>query len=176
MSLGLPSRASSPLGLLGRASSRRRLGLLGRASSGGRRGRRLGGAVSLGSLGAASSGRHRVIGIAGQGVVWVAPCHWDCWPGRHLAAFQIAGQGIVWVALCHEIAGQRCFGTGHCMSGHVTSRNITPCHVTCHVMSHVASRHVVCVAWHVTSHNVTSCDVFCRAASYHVMSCPWHIT
>ena len=37
--------------------------------------RRLGGAVSLGLVTRASSGWRRVIGIADQGVVWVAPCH-----------------------------------------------------------------------------------------------------
>ena len=70
------------------------LGLLTRASSGGAvslgllgavwvapchwdwwSGRRLGGAVSLGLLTRASSKWRRVIGIADQGVVWVAPSH-----------------------------------------------------------------------------------------------------
>ena len=45
--------------------------------------------MSLGLLTRASSGWRRVIGIADQGVVWVALCHW------------IAGQGVVWVALCY---------------------------------------------------------------------------
>ena len=40
--------------------------------------RRLGGAVSWGLLITASSKRRRVIGIADQSVVWVAPCRWDC--------------------------------------------------------------------------------------------------
>ena len=38
---------------------------------------RVGGAVSWGLVTRASSGRHCVIGIADQGVVWVALCHWD---------------------------------------------------------------------------------------------------
>ena len=36
-----------------------------------------GGAVPCGLLVCASRGWRRVIGIADQGVVWVAPCHWD---------------------------------------------------------------------------------------------------
>ena len=67
-------------------------------------GRRLGGAVSLKLLGTTSSGWRCLIGIAGQGVVWVALCHWDCWKkassGRCFV-MGIAGHGVVWVALCH---------------------------------------------------------------------------
>ena len=37
-----------------------------------------GGAVPCGLLVCASRGWRRVIGIGDQGVVWVAPCHWDC--------------------------------------------------------------------------------------------------
>ena len=61
------------LGLLGRASSRWRCAVGDCWAE-----RRLGGAVSLGLLIRASRGWRRVIGIADQGVVWVALCHWDC--------------------------------------------------------------------------------------------------
>ena len=40
--------------------------------------------MSLGLLTRASSGWRRVIQIADQGVVWVAPCHSDCRPARRL--------------------------------------------------------------------------------------------
>ena len=40
--------------------------------------RPLGGAVSWGLLTRASSGWRRIIRIGEQGLVWVAPCHWDC--------------------------------------------------------------------------------------------------
>ena len=36
------------------------------------------GAVSLGLLTRASSRWRRVMKIADHGVVWAAPCHWDC--------------------------------------------------------------------------------------------------
>ena len=49
------------------------------------------GAVSLGLLGRASCGWRCVIGIAGQGVLWVAPCHWDCWAGRRLGGAMSLG-------------------------------------------------------------------------------------
>ena len=39
---------------------------------------RVGGAVSWGLLTRASSGWRRVLGMADQGLVWVAPCLWDC--------------------------------------------------------------------------------------------------
>ena len=39
---------------------------------------RVGGAVPWGLLTRASSGWRRVFGIADQGLVWVAPCLWDC--------------------------------------------------------------------------------------------------
>ena len=61
--------------------------------------------------------------IAGEGVVWVELCHWDCWVGRRVGTavslglliggrcvggacgwrrvIGIAGQGVVWVALCY---------------------------------------------------------------------------
>ena len=64
--------------------------------------------MSLGLLTRASSGWRRVIGIADQGVVWVAPHHWDCSHGRRLGGtvflsfgwrrvIGIADQGVVWV-------------------------------------------------------------------------------
>ena len=37
----------------------------------------------------------RVLRIADQARVWVAPCLWDCW------LIGIADQGVVWVAPCH---------------------------------------------------------------------------
>ena len=55
----------------------------------------LGGAVSLGLLGRASSGWRRVIGIAGQGVVWVALCHWDCWARRRLGGGGAVSLGLL---------------------------------------------------------------------------------
>ena len=82
--------------------------------------------MSLGLVGRASSGWRRVfriadqgvIGIGGQGVVWVALCHWDWWAGRRVGGavslglvgrascgwrcvIAIDGEGVVWVALCH---------------------------------------------------------------------------
>ena len=74
--------------------------------------------MSLQLLGRALSGWRRVFGIAGQGVVWMALCHWDSWAGRRLGGavslgllgtassgwrcvIEIAGHGMVWVALCH---------------------------------------------------------------------------
>ena len=73
--------------------------------------------MSLGLLTRASSGWRRVIRIGEQGVVWVAPCHWDCRPGRGVGGavslglltrassgwrrvLEIADQGVVWVAPC----------------------------------------------------------------------------
>ena len=74
--------------------------------------------MSLGLLGRASSGWRQVIGIADQGVVWAAPCHWDCLAGRRLGGavslgllarassgwrcvIGIADQRVVLVAPCH---------------------------------------------------------------------------
>ena len=45
----------------------------------------VGGAVSFGLVGWASCRWRCVIGIGGQGVVWVALCHWDWWGGRRVA-------------------------------------------------------------------------------------------
>ena len=88
------------------------------------------GAVPWGLLTKASSGWRRVIGIADQGVLWVAPCRADCWAGRCLGAsgwrrvlgiadqgvewmahwdgvvIGIGGQGVLWVARVITIAGQ----------------------------------------------------------------------
>ena len=47
----------------------------------------------------ASSGLRRVIGIAEEGVVWMALCHWDCRGGRCVDG----EQGVVWVALCRSV-------------------------------------------------------------------------
>ena len=60
-----------PWGLVGGLSSRWRrvLGIADHV---------VGGAVSWGLVTRASSGWRCVIGIADQGIVWVAPCHWDC--------------------------------------------------------------------------------------------------
>ena len=77
-------RGAVPWGLVTRASSgwRRVFGIAGQ--------RRVDGAVSLGlcrlggAVTRASSGWRRVFAIAGQGVVWVAPCLWDCWAGRRV--------------------------------------------------------------------------------------------
>ena len=61
--------------------------------------------MSLGLLGRPSSGWRRVIGIAGQGVAWVAPCHWDCRAGRRLGrAVTLGVLGTAssgWRAPCH---------------------------------------------------------------------------
>ena len=70
--------------------------------------RRVGGAVPWGLLAGPLSGWRRVLGIADQGVVWVAPCNdhgvvWvapclrDCWSRRRLGrrVFRIADQGLV---------------------------------------------------------------------------------
>ena len=78
----------------------------------------MGDAVSLGLVTRGSCGWRCVIGIAGQGVVWMALCHWDCWAGRRVGGavslgllirassgwrrvIGIADQGVVWVAPCH---------------------------------------------------------------------------
>ena len=59
-----------------------------------------------------------LIGIAGQGVAWAALCCWDCLAGRRLGGavslgllarassgwrcvIKIAWQGVVWAAPCH---------------------------------------------------------------------------
>ena len=47
--------------------------------------------MSWGLLTEPLSGWRRVVGIADQGVVWVAPC---------LRDLEIADQGVVWVAPC----------------------------------------------------------------------------
>ena len=74
--------------------------------------------MALGLVSRASSGWRCVIRIADQGVVWVAPCHWDCWAGRRLGGavslglltsawsgwrrvIKIGEQGVAWVAPCH---------------------------------------------------------------------------
>ena len=78
---------------------------------------RVGGAVSLGLLTTAWSGRRRVLGIADTAFVWVAPCLGDCWwacrvggavslgllttawSGRR-RVLGIADTAFVWVAPC----------------------------------------------------------------------------
>ena len=74
--------------------------------------------MSLGLLTRAWSGLRSVIGIADQGVVWVALRHWDCWAGRGLGGavslglltrawsgwrrvIRLGEQGVVCVAPCH---------------------------------------------------------------------------
>ena len=57
-------------------------------------GHSMGGAVSVRLVSRACSGWRRVLGIADQGVAWVAPY------------VGIGDKGIVWVALCHWIGDQ----------------------------------------------------------------------
>ena len=42
---------------------------------------------------------HRAVAIAGESLVWVAPCRCDCWSGWRRAVV-IAGESLVWVAPC----------------------------------------------------------------------------
>ena len=66
----------------------------------------------------------RAVAIAGQGVVWVAPCFWDCW-GVHGTSCDIMS--------CHI------------MSPHVTCCPVTSCHV---VSCLLTSFHVVSCCGH----------------------------
>ena len=66
--------------------------------------------MSLRLVSRALSGWRRVIGIGDQGVVWVAPCHWDCaWSGRR-RGLGIADHGVVWVAPCLGLGGAVSWG------------------------------------------------------------------
>ena len=59
--------------------------------------------MSLGLLTRASSVCWRcVIKIGDQGVVWAAPCHWDCWGRRHVGG--AVSLGLLGRASC----GRRC--------------------------------------------------------------------
>ena len=109
----------------------------------------------------AGSSRARRGRVAGGSLI---PCRGDwCWARR-------LGGAVPWGLVGR--ASLLGFGTGHCVSGHVTSRNITSCHVTscpvmsCHVMScRVMLCHVVSCrvrSRHVMSYLVTSCHVLSR--------------
>ena len=68
------------------------------------------------------------VGIGDQGVVWVAPCLWDCWAAScgwrcvigivssgWRRVIGIADQGVVWVAPCLAIAGQGVVWVAPCL-------------------------------------------------------------
>ena len=64
--------------------------------------------MSSGLLTRAWSGWRRVIRIGAQGVVWAAPCHWDCLGGAvswglmsgWRRVIGIGDQGVVWAEPC----------------------------------------------------------------------------
>ena len=62
---------------------------------------RVGGGVSSGLLTRASSGWRSVLGIADQGVVWVALFHVDCWWACHV------GGAVSWGLLTQPLSGWR---------------------------------------------------------------------